>query len=624
MSDMTAARRLGWYWHRLRAMGPGEIAGRVLATARLSTYRSAAGILDDFHLGGPADSCPLLPQRMKAPDDVCEAVRREATSIRAGRWVLFGWKEVQIPNPPIWHRDFANDSEAPVGIPARRLNYRQMAGGTDARCIWETNRWAELVKLAQNAWLNGVLDDARLAQHWLLDWCDANPLGVGINWSSPLEAGIRLVNFCWIDALVRGCGDADLTPVQDELARRIVPSHAWWLWRNRSFGSSANNHLLGELCGLILATRRWPSLTTITCSAEVARQLMSTEVLRQFAEDGGNREQALHYHQFAWEMAWQAQRAMEDAPGPVNDRLRTAATFFCDLVHDREPWDFGDSDDAQITPLASERRTAVIEWKAWLLGSKQGTALRFWLGDPPPDVPALRAGTWRAYPVTGLAVQEVNGWKVRVDGSPLGFGTMAAHGHLDAMHVSLWDGEHALVIDPGTGAYFGNPEVRTKLASWELHNGPLPLAGRANPHRMGPFLWANHHSAPQLTLESETCRVRFASADSLINRTIRYVADVDAWRVTDEIAEEQSYVVRWRLSPQWHVVSSPATEITVAHTEGERVKLSVESDGLIGLDVSDDLVSQHFGDLGRGVVISVSFRKRLVSQWQRVTADGHI
>jgi hypothetical protein len=79
MSDMTAARRLGWYWHRLRAMGPGEIAGRVLATARLSTYRSAAGILDDFHLGGPADSCPLLPQRMKAPDDVCEAVRREAT-----------------------------------------------------------------------------------------------------------------------------------------------------------------------------------------------------------------------------------------------------------------------------------------------------------------------------------------------------------------------------------------------------------------------------------------------------------------------------------------------------------------------------------------------------------------
>ena len=42
---------------------------------------------------------------------------------------------------------------------------------------------------------------------------------------------------------------------------RVLPPHLWFTWRDRSFGSSANNHLLGELAGLILALVRWPSLT---------------------------------------------------------------------------------------------------------------------------------------------------------------------------------------------------------------------------------------------------------------------------------------------------------------------------------------------------------------------------
>jgi hypothetical protein len=477
-----------------------------------------------------------------------------------------------------------------------------------------------MVRLAQNAWLNGVPEDARLAQHWLLDWCRSNPLGVGVNWCNALEAGLRLVNFCWIDALVRGCDSADLIPAQDALAQRVAPGHAWWLWRHRSFGSSANNHLIGELSGLVLATRRWPSLEAVACPVERAWQRLAAEVLRQFADDGGNREQALHYHLFAWEMVWQAIRVMGGKTGPVADRLREAARFFCDLVHDREPWDFGDSDDAQVTPLPSQRRTALAEWKAWLLGQEQGAALRYWLGAPPTGVVPLSPRTWKVYPLSGLAVQDVNGWKVRVDGSPLGFGRLAAHGHLDALHVSLWDGGRALVIDPGTGTYFKNPEVRTRLASWELHNGPLPLMGRVRPHRAGPFLWTRHHPAPQLALEGEACTVRLTCSGLLVSRTVQYVAEADAWRLTDAIAGGQAHVVRWRLAPQWQLVGQWATGITVEHPAGGRVTLAVESDALMGFEVGEDLVSPHFGELARGMVATLTFKKRLTSLWQRVAA----
>jgi hypothetical protein len=32
----------------------------------------------------------------------------------------------------------------------------------------------------------------------------------------------------------------------------------------------------------------------------------------------------------------------------------------------------------------------------------------------------------------------------------------AAHGHLDALHLSIWFKDLALVIDPGTGCYYYN------------------------------------------------------------------------------------------------------------------------------------------------------------------------
>ena len=52
------------------------------------------------------------------------------------------------------------------------------------------------------------------------------------------------------------------------------------------------------------------------------------------------------------------------------------------------------------------------------------------------------------------------------------------------------------------------------------------------------------------------------------------------------------------------------------------MKLLVESDGLIGSEVSADQVSPHFGALRSGVVITLTFINRLVSQWQRLAA-GH-
>ena len=57
------------------------------------------------------------------------------------------------------------------------------------------------------------------------------------------------------------------------------------------------------------------------CPAQRVWKLLEREILHQFAADGGNKEQALHYHLFAWEMSWHAGLAAGGLKGEVLERL---------------------------------------------------------------------------------------------------------------------------------------------------------------------------------------------------------------------------------------------------------------------------------------------------------------
>jgi len=598
---MTGPRAVQDYWYRLRAMEPSEVAHHVLDRALRWTEPAARRGLAGVMLPGRVATFPQLPMRQQATPMLRAAVAEAASAIRAGRWILYGWKEAQVSDPPDWHRDYARDAASD--------------GAAEPRNVWEANRWSELVRLAQHAWLSQEREDARLVQRWLLDWCEKNPLGVGVNWKSGLEAAVRLVNFCWIDALIRGSGDAALKAAQVQLAQRVVPAHAWWVWRRRAIGSSANNHLIGELAGLVLAARRWPTVAQLCGSAERLWEQLSREVLRQFAPDGGNREQALHYHQFAWQLVWQAHRVMGRLPGPVAERLRAAALFLSDCTHAEEPWHFGDSDDAEPTPFTAGRRSARVEWQAWLTGAPS-PALHFWLGRP-PALPRVRGDAWRVYPESGLAVRDVHRWKARLDASPLGWGRIAAHGHLDALHFSLWDGPHAVVVDPGTGAYLGDRALRDRLASWAWHNGPVPVSGLARPQRRGAFVWSDHHAAPELTLDGSTCVARREDGACRFSRAVRYDAETDAWSVDDDTPADGPCVVRWRLAPPWRVDTVADGVITLTRHDGDALRMTFVSEDLRACEVSEDIVSPHFGDVRRGAVIALTFVQRLVTRWVR-------
>jgi len=109
---------------------------------------------------------------------------------------------------------------------------------------------------------------------------------------------------------------------------------------------------------------------------------------------------------------------------------------------------------------------------------------------------------WLHYPASGYAVLRQDRWTLRWDGSSLGYLQTAAHGHLDAQHLSVWFGGVAIVVDPGTGCYYADQRLRSWLASRAAHNGPTPET-TGGPLRLGPFLWSRRHDVPFVDVSAD-------------------------------------------------------------------------------------------------------------------------
>lgn len=468
-----------WYWHRLRAMSPAEMARRVRKRV--------------FPTKPPTRRVSLEDSRALTSAATERGDSSEAKRILAGEWKAFGKIPIHVDDPPRWHHDYLAGVEVPS---SGKLNHRELPNGADVKVIWELSRWYELVHLARA----GV---ARKCVEWLEDWVAKNRPYEGANWTSALESGIRLIHFTEIDSSLGGLGS---------LRDKILPAHAWFTWKERSFGSSANNHLLGELAGLIVASARWPQLAPLCAPMERLHREWEDEVIAQFAEDGGNREQALSYHAFSLDLCNRTRGALIAAGRKISPRVDerlTLAEEFYDLVQvPGEQWDYGDSDDA--IQRATQHR---------------------------PE-----ADRWHYFPQSGIARYTSGEWDLRWDLSPLGYLSTAAHGHLDALHLSIWWKGMAVVIDPGTGAYYGDPKLRAALAGWEAHNGPH-LPAQDFPKRLGPFLWSAHHSVPSWQKGCGKFRIPQGTFG-------RKVLQVDrGWEVQDTFEGRGSLIVRWQFAP---------------------------------------------------------------------------
>jgi hypothetical protein len=620
-------QRLEWYVRRLRGMSAGEIAWRLRSHLRDTADRVRVGLgrvprprsLAEAVAAAPGFAVSDLPVGAWREAQGQERAWREALTARADQAVahrlsFFDLVDHPLGDPIDWNRDHSSGKAAPMGF-AAAIDYRDFAVTGDCKLVWEPSRHQHLVVLGRAYRATGDPRYARAVALQLESWLDQSPFGRGMNWRSPLELAIRLINWVWALGLIEGSGALD-----GALRERVVHAawlHLWDVARKFSRGSSANNHVIGEAAGVFIGASFFEGFAE---SAEWRREsasILEQQCLAQTHEDGGNKEQAFAYHLFVLEfllLAGRVARLKDHAFSPAYwSALERMLEFAGALTEGGdEPPAFGDADDGYVLDLGDPRAPQALlssgallferpDLKRWSGGFRQSSAWLFGAGarerfaalpEPPPAPLASRA-----FPDTGYYLLQTgtpsasDRISVLFDCGELGFGTIAAHGHADALSLTLRAFGTDVMVDPGTYDYFTHADWRRYFRGTAAHN-TVEIDDTDQSEMLGLFLWGARARARCIRFQPDAGGGEVTGEhdgyergleDPVSHRrTVRLEGGARVVTVVDEIHTDGFHhaAVRFHL----------AEHCRVAARDENRIEIQVADRGVVVLEMDSRLV----------------------------------
>jgi hypothetical protein len=519
--------RVAWYVRRLQCMSPQEVLWRSSDVLRQRAWRlkqvppTATG--PRFLARSVRDGYRVQPKLTKAPrfdsplpagaldavpaDDVRRLVRT-ADEILAGRWDVLGVTRLDMVAPD-WFLDPLSGRRAPQAEYCFNINHRNEAVTGNVKQVWELSRHHHLTLLAGAYALTGDRRYAERAASHLQSWWQENPFLSGIHWTSGIELGIRLISWAWTRRLLDGWDDVRGLFDQNELARQQIWWHQTYLFRFRSRGSSANNHVVAEAAGQLVAALAFPWFEESAAWAEESASLLQQELANNTFPSGVNREMAFDYHGLVAELGLIAAVEADHAGHPLPDATWrslgrmldvAAACLDCRLRAPRQ----GDSDDGRALVIASPESN---RWEALLaLGQALFGAPEWWPPAQPGVASTLLSVSARHRPLSGRPTRRpwhfedagitifrsepADGPEIwcRCDSGPHGFLSIAAHAHADALSIEVRHDGTDILTDPGTYCYGSDRLFRSYFRSTIGHN-TLEVLGRDQSASGGPTMW---------------------------------------------------------------------------------------------------------------------------------------
>jgi hypothetical protein len=513
-----------WLINRLRTMGLGEVLYRVRQAASVELARRGYCATNTFHLL----NIPSRPFLALLSHNFDFSVYRAA-----GHWVMEGWfqifalKKSSLGFPPQWNREPLTGITAPLTF-GKTLNYRDESLVGNIKYLWEPNRHLELATLAQAYHLTKDSKYAFACRTLLQSWFEQCPYPLGPNWTSSLELAVRLLNWAFAWQLLGGADSILFKEEEGETFKTqwltSIYQHCHFISGHFSLYSSANNHLFGEYMGLFVGSTVWSCWKQSHGWREKARAGLEEEALRQNAPDGCNREQGIWYHHEVADMmllcGLVGRANGSDFSAGYWSRLESMLGFIASMmdVAGNVPM-IGDSDDAVMVRFVPDHdfpvfksllATGAVLFKRGDFAAKAGQfdyKSRWLLGDDGEarftellrDSGQKSAGFRRAFPDGGYYIlgkdfdteREV---KLIADAGPLGYLSIAAHGHADALSVVLSIGGQEFLIDPGTYAYHTERKWRDYFKGTSAHN-TVRVDRLDQSVSGGNFMWLKHAKA---------------------------------------------------------------------------------------------------------------------------------
>jgi hypothetical protein len=389
------------------------------------------------------------------------------------------------------------------------INFRRMDALGDVKFVWDYNRLQFLQPLAAAV---ALWEDRRALdaiEQAIESWAGANAPFGGIIWCSGIELGLRAVSLALTASL---CGNKLSPRIAGRIAT-ILRAHLYWLRRFPSQYSSANNHLVAEALGALAICVSMPNLPGAKNEIEHARRTLLSEARKQILDDGVGVEQSPTYAAFTVEILLCADLFSIACGAPLIDCLRERFAAFVEFIRwlvdetGRVP-NIGDDDGGRVISSFG------FPENCYAASVAAAAAARFSLAQPvavisdgpqlrgaffPPSAPALRPPTGvRCFESGGYTVVREHraGRRLRlvIDHGPLGYLSIAAHGHADANAFTLMLDDVAVFVDPGTYLYHSGGSWRNWFRSTRAHN-TLTLDGRDQSTIAGPFNWSQRANA---------------------------------------------------------------------------------------------------------------------------------
>jgi hypothetical protein len=309
------------------------------------------------------------------------------------------------------------------------------------------------------------------------------------------------------------------------------------LKQHLSLYSSANNHLIAELVGLVTISSVY-NFDEVRKDKKFYFEFFQKELLKQTYNDGGSKEQSIHYHAAVLNASFMVLHFGLNAKQKPSDvflkRLKAMCIFLDEMTQGGKVDSvFGDKDDSNIIYDVFDKEFNLYQ-SLLFRGANIFTDIEysFFRKDsyrtdfinalfPAMHQFVLPAGSpiiadqYIYFKSSGHFIfKQHNNHDIRLyfDAGSLGYEPIAAHGHSDLLHFTLWINGSPFIVDTGTYQYHNNYiEWRNYFRGITAHN-TISVNEQNHAKSLGAMMWGKLHDVKVKAFGSDNCTA-FCSAE---------------------------------------------------------------------------------------------------------------
>jgi hypothetical protein len=393
--------------------------------------------------------------------------------------------------PIDWYLDPVCQLRFPRGIPHTMWNLNEMRPGlADVKLPWELARCQHWPLLGQAYRLSGDGRFAREIADELTDFMEANPIGIGINWTCTMDVAIRAANWALGLELVRSC--PELPSGFWHTAYEALFDHGVFIERNpENHFEVTSNHFLSNIVGLFYLAVVFGDLPEGQKWDRQCRTWLEQEMEVQVLADGADYESSVPYHRLVAELFLGAARLAAFTGRPLSSgfdqRLRSMIDFLAAVLRpDGLMPQVGDADDGRLHVLSGygtwrpqDARhlfgpaACLFAEPRWLSIAGPGSEWESgWWGFDTASRPSQEPvhEDVRQFPHAGLTVMRQRDDYLLITNGIVGTGGFGNHKHNDLLGFEYHLRGVPILVDPGSYVYTSDPEARNLFRSTRSHN----------------------------------------------------------------------------------------------------------------------------------------------------------